>query len=97
VDDSSGTRSYRRIDALDWQPKEIVESKMIKIKGFPKDPKVRLFRVAVSIHRTDGVATNDRTQIVTAAVQKARKSGSPIMPKVSPAPSPGVIDDARFA
>jgi hypothetical protein len=40
----------------------IPHGKTIKIKGFPKDHKVHLFRVEMSTHRTDWVVTNDRTQ-----------------------------------
>ena len=49
---------------------ERVQGKRIKIKGFPKDRKVRLFRVEVSTHRTDWVVTNDSTQDSTEATQK---------------------------
>lgn len=34
--------------------------KVIKIKGFPKDYKVKPLRVAVSTHRTDWVVTNEQ-------------------------------------
>jgi hypothetical protein len=71
VDDSGGTRPYRRIDTLDWSPTEFERGKIIKIRGFPKDHKVRLFRVEVSSHRTDWVVTNDRTQTSTMAAQEA--------------------------
>jgi hypothetical protein len=70
VDDSGGTRPYRRTDALDWNSTEREQGKTIKIKGFPKDHKVRLFRVAVSSHRTDWGVTNDRTQTSTTAAQE---------------------------
>ncbi|MEI2771874.1 MAG: hypothetical protein ABTR54_07070 [Candidatus Competibacter sp.] len=49
---------------------ERVQGKRIKIKGFPKDRKVRLFRVEVSTHRTDWIVTNDSTQDSTEATQK---------------------------
>jgi hypothetical protein len=48
VDDSNGLRAYQRIDALMWTATELKEGKRIKIKGFPKDHKVKLFRVASS-------------------------------------------------
>jgi hypothetical protein len=69
VDDSGGQRPYCRVDSLDWPSEELVHGKRIKIKGFPKDHKVRLFRVEVSIHRTDWVVTNDPTQDSTEATQ----------------------------
>lgn len=70
VDDTGGQRPYGRVDALEWNPAELTHGKRIKIKGFPKDHKVRLFRVAVSTHRTDGVITNDPTQHSTEATRE---------------------------
>ncbi|MGZ8095090.1 MAG: IS701 family transposase [Methylosarcina sp.] len=70
-DDSGGARPYQRVDALAWTSDERAHGKLIKIKGFPKDHKVQLFRVEVSTHRTDGVVTNDRTQHSAAAAQQA--------------------------
>lgn len=70
VDDSSGTRPYQRVDSLAWSTEALTQGKTIKIKGFPKDHKVRLFRVAVSTHRTDWVVTNDPTQADTEATQR---------------------------
>jgi len=71
VDDSGGQRPYCRVDALDWRDEELAHGKQIKLKGFPKDHKVRLFRVEVSTHRTDWVVTNDSTQDSTQATQTA--------------------------
>lgn len=71
VDDSHGARSYRRVDSLEWSEAELASGKRIKIKGFPKEHKVRAFRVAVSTHRTDFVVTNDWAQDSTEATQKA--------------------------
>jgi len=62
VDDSGGQRAYCRVDSLPWCLEELTHGKRIKIKGFPKDYKGRLFRLEVSTHRTDGVVTNDPTQ-----------------------------------
>lgn len=47
------------------------QGKLIKIRGFPKDKKVKLFRVTVSTNRTDFVASNDLAQASTDAVQDA--------------------------
>ena len=55
VDDSQGAQAYRRVDALSWSEAELERGKRIKIKGFPKEHKVRAFRVAVTINRTDYV------------------------------------------
>ncbi len=72
VDDSTATAPYRRIDALDGSPEALATGKTITVKGFPKEHKLRLFRVEVSSHRTDWVVTNDMSQDSTAAVRQAR-------------------------
>jgi hypothetical protein len=59
VDDSGGTVPYRRVDELEWHEDEWSYGKLIKIHEFPKDFKVKLFRVAVSSGRTEWVVTND--------------------------------------
>jgi Transposase DDE domain len=71
VDDSGGTQPYRHVDSLAWSTEALAHGKTIKMKGFPKDHKVRLFRVEVSTHRTDWVVTNDQTQDATEATQEA--------------------------
>jgi phenylpropionate dioxygenase-like ring-hydroxylating dioxygenase large terminal subunit len=71
VDDSHGQQPYRRVDALAWDYEALTHGTRIKIKGFPKDHKVHLFRVEVSTHRTDFVVTNDLTQDSTEATQEA--------------------------
>lgn len=70
VDDSGGEEPYRRVDELAWTNHEWAHGKLIKIKGFPKDYKVKLFRVAVATHRTDWVVTNDLAQDSDTAVQE---------------------------
>jgi Transposase DDE domain len=67
VDDTAGAQPYRRVEALAGSSHERAHGKRIKITGFPKDHKVRCFRVAVSTHRTDYVVTNDQTQDSTPA------------------------------
>ena len=57
--------------ALAWSETSARHGKLIKIKGFPKDHKVKLFRVVLSPQRTDYVVTNDLTQDDTQAVQEA--------------------------
>lgn len=69
VDDSAATQPYRRIDELVWSVEELQTGKLIKVRGFPKDKKVKLFRVTVSTHKTDYVATNDLSQADIDAVQ----------------------------
>jgi hypothetical protein len=71
VDDSGGTSPYRRVNSLAWSTEALAHGKTIKMKGFPKDHKVRLFRVEVSPHRTDWVVTNEQTQDATAATPEA--------------------------
>jgi hypothetical protein len=62
VDDSEGKQPYRRVDQLHWGIYDLGHGKVVKIKGFPKEHKVKLFRVEVSTNRTDWVATNDLDQ-----------------------------------
>lgn len=69
VDDSGGTTSYERVDKLLWSNHELEQGKLVKLRGFPKDKKVKLFRVTVSTNRTEFVATNDLSQASTDAVQ----------------------------
>ena len=71
VDDSVGAKLYQRVDYLDWDHQELAAGKTIKIKDFPKEHKVKLFRVEVSTHRTDYVVTNDLTQDSTEATKEA--------------------------
>ncbi len=59
VDDSGGGKPYRRVDKLDWSEEELKRGKLVKIKGFPKDYKVKLFRVVVHSRRTEWIVTND--------------------------------------
>jgi hypothetical protein len=62
VDDSAGEQPYQRVDSLQWDDTESSHGKLIKIRGFPKDHKVKLFRVVVSTNRTDWIVTNDPDQ-----------------------------------
>ena len=71
VDESVGANGYQRVDSLEWSYEELKQGKTIKIKGFPKEHKVKLFRVEVSTHRTDYVVTNDLTQNSTKTTQRA--------------------------
>lgn len=62
VDDAGGQRPDCHVDSLEWSAEELAHGKRIKLKGFPKDHKVRLFRAPVSPRCTDWVVTNDSTQ-----------------------------------
>ncbi len=44
---------------MDWSDGEPKRGKLIKVKGFPKAYKVKLFRVVVSSRRTEWIVTND--------------------------------------
>jgi hypothetical protein len=70
VDDSGGEQPYRRIEQLDWSEAELAQGKLVKVKGFPGDFKVKLFRVEVSSHRTEWVVTNDLSQSSTQGAQQ---------------------------
>jgi hypothetical protein len=69
VDDSGGTQDYQRVDELIWSLENLQQGKLIKIRGFPANHKVKLFRVTMSTHRTEFVATNDLSQSSPDAVQ----------------------------
>ena len=61
VDDSQGKTPYKAVSGLDWFGDEMLRGKLVKIHGFPRDCKVKLFRVAAT-NRTEYVATNDLSQ-----------------------------------
>lgn len=69
VDDSGGTQPYQRIDELTWSNDELRQGKLVKVRGFPANHKVKLLGVTVSTHRTEFVATNDLSQSFTDTVQ----------------------------
>ncbi len=48
ANDSAGEHPYRRVDELIWEERELKEGKRVKLRGFPQNHKVRLFRVTVS-------------------------------------------------
>jgi hypothetical protein len=73
VDDSDGQRPYRRVDSLEWSEQELELGKLVKVKGFPGDYKLKLFRVVVSTHRTEWIVTNDLHRDSARAAQKARR------------------------
>lgn len=69
MDDSGGTAPYVRVNELNWSAEDLQQGKQIKIRGFPSNKKVKLFRVTVSTHRTEFVVTNDNSQASNDAVQ----------------------------
>lgn len=70
VDDSFGINDYENIENLQWSEEELKQGKIVKINKFPKEHKVRLFRVPISTSRTDYVITNEFTQSSTDGVKK---------------------------
>ena len=70
VDDSLGRIPYQRVDCLSWTPREDQQGKRIKIRGFPKDHKVIVFRVTSATRRTEYVVTNDLAQEDTSGAQQ---------------------------
>jgi len=68
VDDSQGKTPYKAVSGLDWFGDEMLRGKLVKIHGFPRDCKVKLFRVAAT-NRTEYVATNDLSQDSAIAVK----------------------------
>ena len=62
VDDSSGENPYQRVDALTWTKREQATGKRMKLRGFPKNHQVNVFRVASPTGRTAYIVTNDLTQ-----------------------------------
>jgi hypothetical protein len=75
VDDSGnpdgGKKAYKPVSKLEWDQITLEQGKIVKIKGFPGNTKVKLFCVQVSTNRTDYVATNDMTQGSADGVRKA--------------------------
>ena len=68
VDDSGGSKPYQRVDRLEWTKEEEQQGKVIKIKGFPAEHQVNVFRVVLSTQRTDDVVTNEMEQDNTEVV-----------------------------
>ena len=70
VDDTGGVDKYKSIEQLVWNERELEHGKLIKVKTFVQDKKVKLFRVIVSTDRTEYVVTNHITQNSTDDVQQ---------------------------
>lgn len=73
VDDSGGKSPYQRVDSLQWSEQELELGKLVKVKGFPGDYKLNLFRVVVSTHRTEWIVTNDLSRETVQVAQKGRR------------------------
>ncbi len=72
VDDSGGEKPYRRVDELEWSQEELERGKLLKIKGFPKNHKVKLFRVVVHSRRAEWIVTNDLSRDSTHEAREVR-------------------------
>ncbi|NEP85965.1 MAG: hypothetical protein F6K18_03550 [Okeania sp. SIO2C2] len=48
VDDTGGVEKYKNLEKLRWSDAELVSGKILKIKGFPREKKVKLFWGTVS-------------------------------------------------
>jgi len=71
VADEHNRESYERVDELTWNGQQQEKGQIVKIKGFPKMHRVKLFRLEVSKSRTDWVVTNDLSQHSTEATRSA--------------------------
>ena len=70
VDDSGGQQPDQPVACLYWSSAEVEAGKTLKVKGMPKDCKLKLFRVLVSTHRTDYLLTNEVEPRDTAAAEQ---------------------------
>jgi hypothetical protein len=73
VDDTGGIEKYKSLEKMEWKESELEQGKLIKIKGFPREKKVKLFLVTVSANRTEYVATNDLNQNSITGVKRVCK------------------------
>lgn len=73
VDDTFSKEKYKNIESLEWSDEDLKCGKIVKIKAFSAEKKVKLFRVTVSTDRTDYVATNGLSQSSTNVVQQVCK------------------------
>jgi len=63
------SEKYKKIGELYWNESEKISGKIIKVKGFPRDKKVKLFWATVSTNRTEYIVTNDLNQSSVDAVE----------------------------
>ena len=70
VDDSGDQQPYQPVGCLCWSNEEVVHGKMLKVKGMPRDCKLKLVRVLVSTHRTDYLVTTEMEPRDTAAAEQ---------------------------
>jgi hypothetical protein len=69
VDDTQGQEPYQYVQDVQWTDQECAEGKTVKLYTFPKDMRLKLFRVVVSSERTEYIVTNDMALSCTQDVQ----------------------------
>jgi hypothetical protein len=69
VDETDGAEPHDNVENLTWSAKEQAHGKTVHLKNFPKEHRVKLFRLVVSTDRTDYVVTNE---VVTNEVDQDR-------------------------
>ena len=69
VDDSGDQQPYQPVGYLYWSNKKVKQSKILKVKGMPRDCKLKRFRVLVSTHRMDYLVTNEAEPRDTTATE----------------------------
>jgi len=69
VDERGGPGTCEPLGLLSWSAQDVVHGKVLKVRGMPKESKLKVFRVLVSTHRTDYLVTNELAQQETAAAE----------------------------
>ncbi|NEP85200.1 MAG: hypothetical protein F6K39_48215 [Okeania sp. SIO3B3] len=54
IDDTGGVEKYKNLEKLRWSDTELVSGKIIKIKGFPRDKKVK-FHTGYCFHKQNRI------------------------------------------
>jgi hypothetical protein len=62
VNDSGVVGAYHPVSELSWSETDRTHGKLVKVKKFPGNFKLKLFRITVAPNRTDYVVTNDLAQ-----------------------------------
>lgn len=69
VDDTQGKEPYKYVRDVQWTDQESAHGKTVKLHKFPKDMRLKLFRVVVASDRTEYIVTNDMALSATQDVQ----------------------------
>lgn len=73
VDDSRGQQSYHHVDSLDWSKLEQTRGKVIKLRGFPKEHKAKLFRVVASTAAQTAISRSLSCVVTTELAARTRR------------------------